>query len=99
MAKRKADRAKIRNTRRPTSRGNDSRPSTAGSIGYNENVFELENDDEEIVYIPKLESYFAKQPCMLSTTCRLRHGKYFKRRERASRNGSTVVIVIVILIS
>ena len=79
LAKRKADRAKIRNTRRPTSRGNDSRPSTAGSIGYNENGFELENDDE-IVYIPKLESYFAKQPCMLSTTCRLRHGKYFKRR-------------------
>jgi hypothetical protein len=28
-----------------------------------------------------------------------RSGKYFKRRERASRNGSTVVIVIVIFIS
>jgi len=38
--------------------------------------------------------------CSMQGACRVKNvdGKYSKRRERASRNGSTVVIVIVIFI-
>jgi hypothetical protein len=73
LIQRKLDRAKTRNTRRPKSRERSS--STDGNNdGNNDGNDDGSNNDEGGTAPRPLEPYFARRPCMLNASCRLKHG-------------------------